>query len=99
MFVGKFIKDPQLGVYKSQSGHEVDVTNFQLSIGHKFKKNNNETGSYTTLLNFEAWDSGANVICSKFKSGDFIMVESTARVKSGQAVFRVEHFERMPPDK
>lgn len=96
-FIGNFVHDPRLN---KQDKSGTNFTNFRLSIKHKFKKSNRELGSHVAYLDFEAWDSGAEVICSRFKKGDPIVIEAMAKSyrdeDKNNIVFRVEHFEHVP---
>jgi single-stranded DNA-binding protein len=102
IFIGNFVHDPRLNTHTKEN-HQVVFTNFKLAVQHKFKKGNGETGSITSYLNFEAWDSGAEVICSRFKKGDRIWIEAMAKTyrdkedtSKSNTVFRVESFEFIP---
>jgi single-stranded DNA-binding protein len=102
-FIGTFTHDPQLNVQSKGEGHAVSFTNFRLAIQHKFKKTNKEVASHTALLDFEAWHSGAEVLCSRFRKGDTIAVQAMAKTykntsnpDKNDTVFRVEHFETIP---
>ena len=102
-FIGSFVHDPRLSTQSKGEGHEVSFTNFRLAIPHKFRKSNKESASHTAFLDFEACGSGAEVICSKFKRGNTIIIEAMAKTyrskvdqNQSNTVFRIEHFEPLP---
>jgi len=106
LFVGRFVRDPKLyEITKNNndgaSGDKTAVVDFTLAISRKFKKGNGEIGKQTNYLDFEAWDSGAQVIANNFKKGDQIVIFASARNNSyedsngsklNRVVFRVEEF-------
>lgn len=104
-FIGRFTHDPELKkVPRTDGGAETSVVNFRLAISRKFKKNSGESGTQTNLLDFEVWDSAAEVVANNFKKGDTIIItnasarnefyedQETGR-KFNLIRFRVEKFE------
>lgn len=103
MFVGNFVHDPRLNIHSKSDTHKVPFTNFRLAIPHRFKKSNKEVGSHTAFLDFECFDSAAEVICNNYKKGDPILIEAMVKTyrdnedsSKVDVVFRVERFEPLP---
>ena len=102
-FIGRFTADPELKKVSTDSNKDTSVVNFTLAINRKFRKNSGESGKHVVFLPFEAWDTGAEVICNNFCKGDPIIIErSSARnnnfqnsdgIKVSKIVFRVEKFQ------
>jgi single stranded DNA-binding protein len=109
-FIGRFTNDPELKSVKTADGDiNTNVVNFRLAITRKFKKGNGELGKQTNFLDFEAWDSGAEVIVKNFRKGDPIIIHASARSdvyeftnqdnetkRINTVRFRVEKFEFVP---
>ena len=102
--IGRFVSDPKLSTLTKADGKATYVTKFKLAVTDKFKKNNsNELNKRIAYIPFEAYDSGAEVICANYQKGDPILIY--ALVKSyrdkidstkDNIVFRVNHFEYLP---
>lgn len=94
IFCGRFTEDPQLQRIVNENDKETCFVNFELAINRKFKKSNGELGKNVTYLEFEAWDSGAEVICKSFRKGDAIFVHAAARniIDDEGIIFRVSQF-------
>lgn len=103
LFIGRFTETPTLNTVKIEaSNKEIHVVNFTLAISRKFKKGNGITGKQVIFLDFEAWDSGAEVISKYCQKGSKILVITSARndvytasdgIKRNKIKFRVEEFE------
>lgn len=105
--IGRFVYDPTLSTIVKPNGEKTYVTKFKLAVTDKFKKNNTtELTKRTAFIPFEAYDSGAKVICENYKKGDPILIYAlvkTFRNKADESktdiVFRVNHFEFLPSPK
>ena len=100
-FIGRFTLDPEVEKIVNDNDRETSVVNFTLAINRRFRKNNGEIGKNVVYLDFEAWDSGAEVICKNFRAGHAIIVHASARSTPIEAydgsnvnkvTFRVEEF-------
>lgn len=102
LFKGNLVFDPELNNIKIDENKTTSVVNFRLAIPRRFRKGNGEVGKQITYLDFEAWDSGAEVIARNYKRGDAIIVRCCAKndifpdengKKVSKVKFRVEEFE------
>lgn len=98
-FIGKFTSDPVLSKVDDTS-----YVHFRLSITRKFKKTDGSNGLQINYLDFEVWDTAAEVIARNFKQGDTIIItNASARSETYKDVtnnkilnivrFRVDRFE------
>jgi single-strand DNA-binding protein len=97
-FIGRFVRDPEIRT--TSQGKK--VVNFSLAISRKFKKNGSkELQEEVSFPDFEAWDSGAELIHKHFVKGDSIAVESSLKTdtweseegkKRSKLKFRVNRF-------
>jgi len=102
--IGRFVSDPQLSTITKSNGGTTYMTRFKIAVTDKFKKNNStELSKRVAYIPFEAYDSGAEVICANYKKGDPILIYAlvkTFRNKADESktdiVFRVNHFEYLP---
>jgi single-stranded DNA-binding protein len=103
-FIGRFLSDPEIQKVASKGDKYTSVLNFRLVVTRRFRKSGEEgtTGKHDSFLDFEAWDSGADVIAKHFRKGDAIIVHTSARnnsyetpdgVRVNKVVFRVEKFD------
>lgn len=76
-FVGKFTRDPQLEEI-DDNGKIAKCVNFTLAITRKFKRSSGETGAQTSLLDFEVWDTAADVISRNFRKNDTIVIDQAS---------------------
>ena len=103
IFIGRFTKTPELTQVKTgDEGRTTNVVNFKLAVTRKFKKHGGESSKQVVYLDFEAWDTGAEVIAKHFAKGDPIIVYTSARnntfetaegIRVSKIVFRVEKFD------
>jgi single-stranded DNA-binding protein len=101
--IGRFVATPQLSTISKNSGGETHVTKFTLAVSDKFKKNNSEELiKRVAYVPFEAYDSGAKVICDNYEKGDNIVIYALVKTYrdsvsgNDNIVFRVNHFEPVP---
>lgn len=79
-FTGRFVDDPTLE--RLEDGKQ--VTDFRLEVERIVKKQQND-GNFkarrdTSILDFQAWDSGAELIVRNFRKGDLIVIEDSHAV-------------------
>jgi single-stranded DNA-binding protein len=100
IYIGNFVRDPQLRTVNDKDGKPVSVVNFTLAI-------NGRKGDEATFLDFEAWAQGADTIAKWFKKGHPIVIrDSEARNERwkdkntgedrSRVKFRVNRFEFVP---
>lgn len=103
VITGNLVYDPQLTTL--QSGTK--VVNFVLASGRKYTvKSTGQEVDERVFLDCEAWDSGAETICSKFKKGDPIELNYSLKMdnwerdgkKYSKVKLRVNNF-AFPPSK
>ena len=98
-FIGRFTADPALRRIEKDDGDDTCVARFTLAVQRRFKGK-----SKVNFLDFEIWDSAAEVIVQYCHKGDVLIVnDSSARnniyedKKTGQTiskiVFRIEKFD------
>lgn len=97
-FIGRFRDDPTLRRIEKEGGDDTCVARFTLAVQRRFKGK-----SKVNWLDFEIWDSAAEVIAQYCKKGDVIIInDSSARnniyddkhgQKVSKIVFRVEKFD------
>ena len=82
MYSGNLTKDVRLNTVKTKDG-DVSVANFTIAINdyrsRKGSDGEKNTQKYTTFIDCEAWDSGAENIAKMFKKGDFISLQTELR--------------------
>lgn len=90
IFMGKIVEQPQLEIENNAK-----VVRFLVSVEEvrKDSKTGEKKKSYNTF-GFEAWDTGAEAICSNCKAGTPIAIESNARYDEqvDEIYFRVKSF-------
>jgi hypothetical protein len=102
--IGRFVSDPYLSSITKTDGGETYLTKFKLAVIDKFKKNNSEElTKRVAYIPFEAYDSGAKVICANYKKGDPILIYALVKtyrdkidLSKDNVIFRVNHFEPLP---
>lgn len=90
-FIGKIVGgDPTLA---EENGSNVVRFNASIEEFRKDHKTGIKKKMYTTL-NFEAWDTGAEAICSNCVDGTIIAIEASARYdeETDETYFRVKNF-------
>jgi single-stranded DNA-binding protein len=103
-FIGKFVHNPELKKVPRTDGDDISVVNFRLAVQRKFKRSDDEKGLQVSLLDFEIWDSAAEVVAKYFRKNDTIIIsqasarndfyeEPTTGKKINRIRFRVERFE------
>jgi len=102
-FVGQMKERPSLKLLDRSDGNNTSIVNFTLEVSRIFRKKNGEEKQQTYCFDFEAWDTGANLIHENFDKGDWISVHASAKTdravdrdtgKSFSRVkFRVNEFE------
>jgi single-stranded DNA-binding protein len=96
-FIGRFVKDPMLHRITKDDGTTC-VVRFCLAVQRQFKQT-----QHVNYLDFEAWDTGAEVIAKYCKKGDVLIINSSSArnniytdketgKKISKVVFRVEKF-------
>ena len=98
-FIGRLTSDPKMIEFDSGAR----LTTFRLAITEYRKVKDGDTQAFVNFFDFEAWDTGGEVIFSKCKKGDKIEVVACARnnnwssKKTGKmhqtTRFRVNEFE------
>jgi len=97
-FIGRFIEDPKLKIVEKENGHTT-TTRFWISIPRVFKKK--DTGKISkqeTILQFEAWDTGAEAIVGRFSKNSWIILycyAKTLTIDGDDVIFRVEKFDSL----
>lgn len=74
-FVGRFTHNP---VLTPNEDNTANACYFTLAIVRKFKRNNGETGEQTNFIDFEVWDSAADVITRNFRKNDMIVIDNAS---------------------
>lgn len=103
LHTGRLTAKPQL----RKTPDDVSVANFTLAVeSRRLNKSTNEYTKDTQFLDFEIWDSGADVFTKRFDKGDLVQIKSSARVnkwkdkdtdKENRVVrFRVDEFDGFP---
>lgn len=102
-FIGRFVADPVLTTITKGDGKEVSMVRFCLAINRKFKNKNGEITNQVNFLEFEAWDSAAEVIAEHCRKGTLLIIRASARSasvcyeadgsKHNRIIFRVESFD------
>lgn len=103
LFSGRLVRDPELHTFASGK----KKVRFTLAIDRRFKNGQGEWESDPSFLDFEAWDTAADLIMERLKKGSFMLIDD-ASVKterwedknSGEKrqklCFRCNHFELIP---
>lgn len=94
--IGRFTSDPEL----RQTKNGVNYVKFRLAVNRKVKKEG-KLVDQADFFDYEAWDTGAELIARHFKKGHLIIVHCSAKTdeyeKDGQrirnVVFRVDKFD------
>jgi single-stranded DNA-binding protein len=90
VFVGSFTHDPVL----SQDNEGTYLTNFTLEVEDFRKDKSGSKRRFTDVLDFQAWHTGAEAMCSSCKKGTVISAECVARYDEFEEItyFRVKNF-------
>lgn len=99
---GNLARDPELRVVNT-NGKQTSVVNFTVAVSREYTKSSGEKDKVTSFINCEAWDTGAEMIGSSFKKGDFVLVEGSLRndtwekdgVKHSSLKVRVNNFSKI----
>jgi single-strand DNA-binding protein len=99
---GNLARDPELRVVNT-NGKQTSVVNFTVAVSREYTKASGEKDKVTSFINCEAWDTGAEMIGSSFKKGDFVLVEGSLRndtwekdgVKHSSLKVRVNNFSKI----
>jgi single-stranded DNA-binding protein len=76
--VGRVVRDPSIHIFEDSGAK---VANFTL-VFNKRKKKGEETVEESVFLDFQVWDSAANVFEQYVKQGNLIQFFAEPRVKS-----------------
>lgn len=74
-FDGRLVRDPELKALPNGA----KVVNFTLAVNSPRKTKDGQLIKDTSFFEFEAWDSGAELIAEKCKKGNAMMVECAAK--------------------
>lgn len=90
VFIGTFLEQPHL----SRDEDGTSLTNFVLEVEDFRKDKTGHKRGFTDVLDFQAWHTGAEAICSNCKKGTLVSVECVARYDEAEDVtyFRVKNF-------
>jgi len=90
VFVGTFINDPVL----SKDDDGTHLVNFTLEVEDYRKDKTGSKRRFVDVLDFQAWHTGAEAMCSGCKKGTVISAECVARYDEVEEVtyFRVKNF-------
>lgn len=102
MLKGNLARDPELRVINS-NGKQTSVVNFTVAVSREYTKASGEKDKVTSFINCEAWDTGAEMIGSSFKKGDYVLIEGSLRndswekdgVKHSSLKVRVNNFSKI----
>ena len=75
IFYGNLTRDPKL--IPTKNGNQ--LVSFGIATNRYYKRADGENATETTFLEMEAWDTGAQRIYEKFRKGDSILVEASAK--------------------
>ena len=102
-FTGRLTHDPEMTTFPSGK----KVARFSIAVDRRYQDSAGVWQSDPSYLDFELWDKGAEVLCQRYKKGDFILItdssiktdrwkDKTTGQERSKLMFRCNHFEPLP---